>query len=72
MKGNSSEEEEIKIPKCSRKSHIETVNKEMKEISSEEENIGLRKCSERRRVDIINKELRGWISLLKSKNLLQK
>ena len=25
-KGKISEEEEIKIPKCSRKSHVETVN----------------------------------------------
>ena len=37
MKGGNSEEEEIKIPKCSIKSHVETINEEMKESSSEEE-----------------------------------
>ena len=37
VKGKSSEEEEIKILKCSIKGHVETVNEEMKEISSEEE-----------------------------------
>ena len=26
VKGKISEEEEIKIPKCSRKSHVETIN----------------------------------------------
>ena len=30
MKGEISEEEEIKIPKCIRKGHVETVNEEMK------------------------------------------
>ena len=46
-KGESSEQEEIKVPKCSRKSHVETVNEEMKEISSEQEDIGIRKCRRR-------------------------
>ena len=27
--GKSSEEEEVKIPKCNRKSHVETVNEEI-------------------------------------------
>ena len=40
----SSEEEDIK---CSRKSHVETLNEEMKGSSSEEEDIGLRKCRRR-------------------------
>ena len=35
VKGNISEEEEIKIPKCSRKSHVENVNEETKEGNSE-------------------------------------
>ena len=35
MKGKISEEEEIKIPKFSRKIHVETVNEETKESSSE-------------------------------------
>ena len=30
VKGKSSEEEEIKIPKCNRKIHVETVNEAMK------------------------------------------
>ena len=34
------EEEEIEIPKCSIKSHVETINEEIKESSSEEEEIG--------------------------------
>ena len=46
MKGKSIEEEEIKIPKCSRKSHVETENEEMKEISNEEEDIGIFKIGE--------------------------
>ena len=54
MKGKISEEEEIKIPKCSKKSHVETVNEETKEISSEEEYIGIRKCRRRSRVDNMN------------------
>ena len=55
MKGENSEEEEIKIPKCSIKSHVETINEEMKGSSSEEEEIVIRKCRRRIRVDIINK-----------------
>ena len=35
VKGKSIKEGEIKIPKCSRESHVETVNEEMKEPSSE-------------------------------------
>ena len=55
MKGKISEEEEIKIPKCNRKSHVETVNEETKEVSSEEEDIGICKCGWKSHVDIINK-----------------
>ena len=62
MKESSSKYEEIKIPKCSRKSHVETVNEEMKESSREEEEIGIRKCGRRSQVDIINKEVKGWTS----------
>ena len=55
-KANNSEEEDIK---CSRKSHIETVNGEVKGSSSEEEEIGIRKCRRRSQVEIVNKELKG-------------
>ena len=65
VKGKSSEEEEIKITKCSRNSHFETVDEEMKERSSEEEEIGICKCSRISRVDIMNKEVTGWTSLSK-------
>ena len=60
VKGKSSEEEDIQIPKCSRKSHAETVYEETKEISSEEEDIGIRKCRRRSRVDNMNEEVKGW------------
>ena len=60
MEGKISEEEEIKITKCSRKSHVETENEEMKEISSEEEEIGIRKCRRRSQVGIMNREVKGW------------
>ena len=44
MKGKISEDEEIKIHKCSRKSHVETISGEMKERSIEEDKIGIHKC----------------------------
>ena len=47
MKVKSSEAEEIKIRKCSRKNHVDIINEEMKGISSEEEDIGIRKCRKR-------------------------
>ena len=56
---SSSEEEDIK---CSRKSHVETVNEEMKVSSSEEEDIGIRKCRRRSRVEMMKKEVKGWTS----------
>ena len=62
MKGSSSEVEDIKISKCSRKSHVDIINEEMKGISSEEEDIGTRKCRIKSRVDIINEEVKGWTS----------
>ena len=58
MKVKSSEEEEFKIPKCSRNVHVETVNEETKESSSEEEEIGILKCRRRSRVDIMNEEVK--------------
>ena len=60
MKGKISEVEEIKILKCSTKSHVETINEGMKVISSKEEEIGICKCSRRSRVEIMNKEVKGW------------
>ena len=57
--------EEIKILKCSRKGHVETLNEEIKGISSEEEEIGIRKCRRRSRVEIMNKEVKRWTSLSK-------
>ena len=55
-KASISEEEDIK---CSIKSHVETVNEEMKGSSSEEDEIGIHKCRRRSRVDIMNKEVKG-------------
>ena len=45
---------------CRRKSHVETINEEMKENSSEEEDIGIRSWRKRIRVDIMNKEVKVW------------
>ena len=53
------EEEEIEIPKCSIKSHVETIHEEIKESSSEEEEIGMCNCRRRSRVDIMYKEVKG-------------
>ena len=72
VKGKSSEEEDIKIPKCIRKIHIETVKEETKESSSEEEDIGIRKCRIRSRVGDMNEEVKGWTSSLKNNNLFHK
>ena len=58
MKGKNSEEEEIKIPKCNIKNHVENVNEETKEISSEEEDIRISNCKRRIRVDNINEEVK--------------
>ena len=62
MKGKSSEDEEIKITKCNRNSHVETVNEETKESSSEEEDIGIRKCKGRSCIDNMNEEVKVWTS----------
>ena len=62
MKGKSSEEEEIKIPKCNRKIHVETVNEETKESSSEEEEIVIRNYRRRIIVDNMNEEVTIWTS----------
>ena len=68
VKVKSSEEEEIKIPKCSRKSHVKNVNEEMEESIGEKEDIGIRKCRRRSQVDIFNKEVKGWKSSSKQQN----
>ena len=60
MKGGSNEVEEIKILKCSRKSHVGIIYEEMKRIRSEEEEIGIRKCTRRSWVEIMNEEVKGW------------
>ena len=60
MKGKSSEEKDINILRCNRKSHVDIINDEMKENSSEEEDIGIYKCRRRSRVDNMNEELKGW------------
>ena len=65
VKGRSSEVEEIKTRKCTRKSHDDIINEEMKRISRKEEYIVIRKCGRRSRVDIINEELKGWTYSLK-------
>ena len=54
--------EEIKILKCSRKSHVDIINEEMKVSSSEEEDIVIRNCRRITRFDIINEEIKGWTS----------
>ena len=53
-KESSSEVKEIKIRNCSRKSHVDIINEEMKVSSSEEEEVVIHKCRIRSRVDIIN------------------
>ena len=65
MRGKISEEEEIKIHKCIRKSHVETVNEEMKASSNEEEEIGIHKCRRRSRVDKLNEEVKELTSSFK-------
>ena len=42
--GKSSEEEEIKLPKCGSKGDEKSLNEKTKESISEEEEIGIRKC----------------------------
>ena len=67
MKRKSSEEEEIKIPKCNIKIHVETVNEETKESSSEEEDIWMCKYGRISRVDNNNEEVKWWTSSTKQK-----
>ena len=55
IEAKSIEEEDIK---CSIKSHVETVNEEIKGSSIEEEEIEIRKCRRRSRVEIMNKEMK--------------
>ena len=54
--------EDNKILNCTRKSHFDIINEEMKEISSEEEDIGICKFRRRSRVEIMNEEVKGWTS----------
>ena len=51
MKGKIIEEEDIKTPNCSRKSHVDVINEEMKGSSSEEEDI---RCSKKPHVETLN------------------
>ena len=62
MKEKNSEEEDIKIPKCNRKSDVETIKEETKESSNEEEETLIRKCRRRSRVDNMNEEVKGCTS----------
>ena len=70
MKGKSSEVEEIKILRCSRKRHDDIINEEMKGISSEEEDIGIRKCRRKSRVEIMNEEVKRWTFTSKQQEAL--
>ena len=65
--GISSEEEEIKLPKCGRKGDAKILNEKTKENISEEEEIGIRKCRRKSRIDKFNEEVRGWTSSSKKK-----
>ena len=60
--GKSSEEEDIKSPKCGREGEVKNINEETKESISEEEDIGIRKCRRKSRIDTINEEMKGWKS----------
>ena len=62
--GKSSEEEDIKLPKCDRKGDAKTLNEKTKENISEEEEIGIRKYRRKSRTDKINEEVKGWTSSL--------
>ena len=62
MKGSSSEVEDIRIRKRSRKGHVDILKEGMKGRISEEEEIGISKCRRRSRVDTINEEVKGWKS----------
>ena len=57
--------EEIKILSCSRTSHDDIINEEMKGSSSEEEDIGILKCRRKSRVEIMNEEVKGCTSTSK-------
>ena len=60
--GNSSEEEEIKLPKCGRKGEAKNLNEKTKENISEYEEIVIRKCRRKSRIDILNEKVRRWTS----------
>ena len=62
LNGSSSEQEEIKLPKCGRKGNVETINEKTKESNSEEEEIGIRKCRRKSQIDKINEEVKEWKS----------
>ena len=63
--GNSSDEEENKLPKCGRKCDLEILNEKKKNINEEEE-IGIRKFRRKIRIDKYNEEVRGWKSSSKN------
>ena len=58
----SSEEKDIVMRKCRRKSNVEIINEELKGSSSREGYIRIHKCRRISRVDNINEEVKGWTS----------
>ena len=60
MKVKICEVDEIKLPQCSRKIHVETVSG-----VSEEEEMVICKCRRRSRVDNMNEKVKGWTSSYK-------
>ena len=54
--------EEIKIRRCTEKSHVDNINENMKGSSSKEEDNVIRKCRKRIWVHITNEEVKGWTS----------
>ena len=63
---DSSDEEEIQIPKCGRKGDAENFNQKKKDNNSEEEEIGIRKCRRKSRIDKYNEKVRAWTSSSKN------
>ena len=62
MKGRGSEEEEIGIRKCSRRSRSYIINEVVKVRISEEQEIVISNRRKVSRVYIINEEVKGWTS----------
>ena len=59
VKQISSEEEQIGMCKCRRKSNTDIINQKVKGSSSEEGYIGIRKCRRKNNVEIKNEEVKG-------------